>query len=88
MRSGRTCTKQTGLSTYEIVECRPSELVRFQVTAGPVRPTGTYRLAQEDGSTRVSVELSYQSLGIMRLLEPMIARTMRSEAETLESHPE
>src|SRR5437588_11515530 len=28
---------------YEIVESRPNELIKFQVIAGPARPTGTYR---------------------------------------------
>lgn len=27
---------------YEIVEYQPDQLIRFQVIAGPARPTGTY----------------------------------------------
>ena len=26
---------------YEIVECKPNELIEFRVIAGPARPTGT-----------------------------------------------
>src|SRR5689334_12051876 len=35
---------------YEIVECKPNELIRFQVIAGPARPTGTYLFKSMDDS--------------------------------------
>src|SRR5262249_2608986 len=61
---------------YEVVECRPNEVIRFQVTAGPARPTGTYRFARTGDATTVTFALNYEPKGIARLLDPMIAQTM------------
>jgi uncharacterized membrane protein len=68
---------------YEIVECKPNEMLKFQVTAGPARPTGTYRLEDAGGSTRLTFVLDYQPKGFARLMEPMINRTMRAEVGML-----
>ena len=68
---------------YEIVESRPNELIVFRVIAGPARPTGTFRFAGAGDATEVTFILDYQPTGIARLLDPMIARTMRSEVATL-----
>src|SRR5579859_4591933 len=35
-------------ANYEIVEARPNEWIKFQVTTGPARPTGTYRFEKAD----------------------------------------
>lgn len=79
---------------YEIIECRPDELIVFQVIAGPARPTGTYRFEAAGNGTRVTFVLQYEPKGLARLMDPMIARTMRGEVATLanlkaylESHP-
>jgi uncharacterized protein YndB with AHSA1/START domain len=45
---------------YEIVEAKPHELIRFQVTAGPARPNGTFRFAQKDAATEVTFILDYR----------------------------
>jgi uncharacterized membrane protein len=78
---------------YEIVECQPNTLIRFQVISGPARPTGTYRFEAEGESTRVTFTLHFEPKGLAKLMDPMIARTMRSEVamlsnlkEYLESH--
>ena len=68
---------------YEIVECQPNELIKFQVVAGPARPTGTYRFEAVGNSTRVTFILHYEPKGLARLMGPMITRTMRSEVATL-----
>jgi uncharacterized membrane protein len=68
---------------YEIVECVPNELIKFQVIAGPARPTGTYRFESLGDSTRLTFVLDFQPKGLARLMDPMIARTMRSEVATL-----
>ena len=68
---------------YEIVECRPNELIRFQVISGPARPTGTYRFEADGDSTRVTFALHFEPKGLARLMDPMIARTMRSEVAML-----
>ena len=68
---------------YEIVECQPNELIKFQVISGPARPTGTYRFETVGDATRVTFMLHYEPKGLARLIDPMITRTMRSEVATL-----
>src|SRR5579863_8742077 len=45
---------------YEIVECQPNTLIRFQVIKGPARPTGTYRFEPDGNSTRLTFILHYE----------------------------
>ena len=68
---------------YEIVECQPNELIKFQVISGPARPTGTFRFAAVENSTRVTFTLNLEPKGLTRLLSPMITSTMKSEVATL-----
>jgi len=68
---------------YEIVECQPNELIKFQVISGPARPTGTYRFEAIGDSTRVTFTLHYEPKGLARLMNPIINQTMRSEIATL-----
>jgi len=68
---------------YEIVECQPNELIRFQVIAGPARPTGTYLFEPTGDATTVTFVLDYQPKGLARLMDPMIAKTMQAEVAML-----
>jgi uncharacterized membrane protein len=68
---------------YEITEAEPNTLIRFKVVAGPARPIGAYRLQDDGGATRVSFTLEYTTTGLARLMDPMIARTMRTEVGML-----
>ena len=69
---------------YEIVEAKPNALIRFQVIAGPARPTGVYEFSPEGNGTRVKFTLDYQGKGVMAwLMDGMINRTMQGEVATL-----
>jgi len=68
---------------YEIVESKPNEWIKFQVIAGPARPTGSYRLEALGNSTQVTFTLDFQPSGLARLMDGIIARTMQSEVQTL-----
>jgi uncharacterized membrane protein len=68
---------------YEIVELKPNELIKFRVTAGPARPTGTYRLESEGDGTKVTFSLHYEPKGLSKLMDPVITKTMQSEVATL-----
>ena len=70
-------------SDYEIVECKPNELIAFQVTAGPARPTGKYTFEALGDSTRLTFVLHYEPKGLAKLMDPMITRTMRAEVANL-----
>src|SRR5262249_17294681 len=79
---------------YEIVECRPGEVISFQATPGPARPAGTFRFEPLGDATRVTFALHFEPRGLARLMGPMITKTMRSEVATLanlkaylEGHP-
>lgn len=68
---------------YEIVESKLNELIKFQVIAGPARPTGVYRFESLGDSTRLTFSLNFEPKGLARLMDPMIASTMRSEVALL-----
>jgi Predicted integral membrane protein len=68
---------------YEIVECKPNELIRFQVITGPARPTGTYLFKSMDDSTQVKFILDFQPKGLAKLMDGMINKSMKGEVEKL-----
>jgi uncharacterized membrane protein len=68
---------------YEIIEAEPNSLIRFKVIAGPARPTGVYHLQDDGGATRVTFTLDYTTTGLARIMDPLIARTMRAEVGML-----
>ena len=69
---------------YEIIEAMPNETIKFQVIAGPARPTGTYQFNSAGNSTTVKFTLHFDHKGLMgMLMNGMINRTMQSEVATL-----
>ena len=61
---------------YEIVETTPNEWIKFQVIAGPARPTGSYQLqsVENGAATQVTFTLDLAPSGFMaKLMEPMIS---------------
>jgi uncharacterized membrane protein len=64
---------------YEITESKPNESIKFQVTAGPARPIGTYRFEALGNSTRLTFILHYEPKGLARLMDPVINRSMQEE---------
>lgn len=65
---------------YVITESRTNELIAFQVTAGPARPTGTYRLKRRDGATELTFVLDYKPGGLSRQPDPALAQQVFQEA--------
>lgn len=68
---------------YEIVEYKPDQLIRFQVIAGPARPTGTYTFESLGDSTRLTFTLHFEPKGLAKLMDPMITSSMKSEIAML-----
>ena len=68
---------------YQIVESRPDSFIKFEVIAGPARPTGTYQFETVGSGTQVTFVLDYQTKGLAKLMEPMINRAMREEVGNL-----
>lgn len=68
---------------YEITEAAPGRLLRFHVVAGPARPFGEYRLSEAPGGTAIRFSLELHPKGLMKLMGPMINKTMQSEVAQL-----
>jgi uncharacterized membrane protein len=68
---------------YKITECKPNEFIKFEVTAGPARPTGTYHFESDCKSTTVTFVLDFQPKGLAKLMGPMIQSSMQGEVATL-----
>ncbi len=69
---------------YEITELKPNELIQFQVTAGPARPTGRYEFSTQGAATVVKLILDYQAKGVAKLMDPMIQKSMNEEVGALD----
>jgi len=71
---------------YQLVAFEPPTHLAFRVTAGPARPEGDFRLTEE-GTEKTSVHFSLdvEVGGFMKLMEPMIKKTMQSEVACLEN---
>jgi carbon monoxide dehydrogenase subunit G len=52
---------------YTITAADPNQRIAFKAIAGPVRPTGEYRLESSDGGTRLTFALDAQ-LGFLKRL--------------------
>lgn len=68
---------------YEIVEFRPNQLIKFQVIAGPARPVGSYTFEAAGNSTNLTFTLHFEPKGLAKLMDPMIASSMKSEVAML-----
>jgi carbon monoxide dehydrogenase subunit G len=69
---------------YEITGWDPPHHLAFRAIAGPVRPTGEYRLAESDGGTAVTFALDAQLAGIKKLLMGRaVQSTMDAEVANL-----
>ena len=63
---------------YEITAYEPSRSLEFKAIAGPVRPTGGYRLAETDGKTELTFWLR-EDLGGMKKL--MFGRSVQASMD-------
>jgi len=69
---------------YEITQWEPGRRIGFRAIAGPVRPEGSYDLADDGQATRVTMRLGVELQGAARLLSPMVRRSMEAEVAALE----
>lgn len=70
---------------YKIVEADPPRRIRFEVVAGPARPTGTYTFEAEGNATTVTLVLDYRPKGLAKLMDGMIGKQMQVEVATLDN---
>jgi len=66
-------------SELEVTEFDRPRRLMLKTVNGPVRFTVDHRLAETDGGTRLTVVAEGKAGGLMRLGEPMLARTVEAE---------
>ena len=66
-------------SELEVTEFDRPRRLMLKTVNGPVRFTVDHRLAEADGGTRLTVVAEGKAGGLMRLGEPMLARTVEAE---------
>ena len=68
---------------YKLTEVVPNQVIVFDVISGPARPSGKYTFETVEGGTKVRFALDLQTKGLQKLIDPMIASTMRKEVGAL-----
>ena len=63
---------------YEITDYQPNSHLEFKAIAGPVRPSGGYRLSESDGKTSVTFWLREDLGGLKKLL---MARSVQASMD-------
>jgi carbon monoxide dehydrogenase subunit G len=66
-------------SELEVTEFDRPRRLMLKTLKGPVRFTVDHRLVEADGGTRLTVVAEGKAGGLMRLGEPMLARTVEAE---------
>jgi carbon monoxide dehydrogenase subunit G len=67
--------------TWDIVEHAPPSGQTIDSTSGPFPTTLEYRLSDEGGATRVEFSVTGRPRGVLRLLQPLIARTIQQNLD-------
>jgi uncharacterized protein YndB with AHSA1/START domain len=70
---------------YEITTWEPPTRMAFRAVAGPIRPTGAYRLESVDGGTKLAFSLDVALGTIQRLvMGGQVQKTMDAEMAALD----
>lgn len=67
--------------TWEVVEHEPPNRMTIESTAGPFPTTLAYQLSGRDGGTWVDFAVTGRPTGMLRLLEPLIARNTQANLD-------
>jgi len=67
--------------TWEIVEHEPPKRMRVESTSGPFPTTLEFRFTGQDDGTLVNATVTGRPTGLMRALQPMIARTTQKNLD-------
>jgi hypothetical protein len=67
--------------TWEIVEHQPPTRMTIESTSGPFPTTLAYQLGERDGGTRVDFSVTGRPAGLLRVLQPLIARTIQANLD-------
>jgi uncharacterized membrane protein len=67
--------------TWEIVDHEPSRHMKVESTSGPFLTTLDFRFDTQGDGTRVRASVTGRPTGMMRALQPMIARTTQKNLD-------
>ena len=67
--------------TWEVTEHVPPERMTIESTSGPFPTTLAFELAPEGDGTRVDFAVTGQPTGLLRLMQPMIARNTQKNLD-------
>jgi carbon monoxide dehydrogenase subunit G len=67
--------------TWEVVEHQPPNRMTIESTSGPFPTTLAYELEGRDGGTAVEFSVTGRPTGLLRLLEPLIARSTQKNLD-------
>jgi carbon monoxide dehydrogenase subunit G len=67
--------------TWEVVEHQPPNRMTIESTSGPFPTTLAYELEGRDGGTAVEFSVTGRPTGLLRLLEPLIARNTQKNLD-------
>ena len=67
--------------TWEIVEHEPPHRQTIESTSGPFATTLAYELSAQDGGTLVEFSVTGRPTGVLRLLQPLIARNAQKSLD-------
>ena len=74
VRTGLRSMGRDYVLTWEVTEHEPPSRQTIESTSGPFPTTLAYRLSPQDGGTLVQFSVTGHPTGILRLLQPLIAR--------------
>ncbi|HEU0023366.1 MAG TPA: SRPBCC family protein [Thermoleophilaceae bacterium] len=67
--------------TWEVVQHEPPSRQTIESTSGPFPITLAYELSGRDGGTRVEFAVTGRPAGVLRLLQPLIARNTQQNLD-------
>jgi uncharacterized membrane protein len=67
--------------TWEIVEHEPPIRMKVESTSGPFPTTLAFQFDSQDGETLVNASVTGRPTGLLRLLQPIIARTTQKNLD-------
>ena len=81
VRTGLRSMGRDYVLTWEIIEHEPPSRQTIESTSGPFATTLAYRLSARDGGTLVVFSVTGRPTGLLRLLQPLIARNTQKNLD-------
>ena len=81
VRTGLRSMGREYVLTWEITEHEPPGRQTIESTSGPFPTTLAYQLSARDGGTLVEFSVTGRPTGILRLLQPLIARNTQKNLD-------